>query len=209
MRTVARLKELLRYATVLVVGGTVLVSLVNFGAMWVAGAGRTDLAVRYNLYEGDSDQSLSFSVYCIETSSGEFDRLVYPGNEGLLEDERLQRAMRSGRTDWTFFAAVRGGLPFRSISFAYNTLAEVGGSASSICEFQGLVFYRLLWWGAIADVFVFGGAILALYLVAVKARAVMRSWRADGSPQCSCCGYNLTGLTSDRCPECGSRKTDQ
>lgn len=25
----------------------------------------------------------------------------------------------------------------------------------------------------------------------------------DGAPHCAKCAYNLTGLTSDRCPECG------
>jgi hypothetical protein len=34
-------------------------------------------------------------------------------------------------------------------------------------------------------------------------RMVGRPWRHKAPPTCPECGYNLTGLTSNRCPECG------
>lgn len=33
--------------------------------------------------------------------------------------------------------------------------------------------------------------------------------RRGDAPHCRCCGYNLTNLTSDRCPECGTPLSDK
>lgn len=34
-------------------------------------------------------------------------------------------------------------------------------------------------------------------------RIIQNDWHGDMPPHCICCGYNLTGRASDRCPECG------
>jgi len=38
-------------------------------------------------------------------------------------------------------------------------------------------------------------------------RILLRPRRRGSTPHCACCDYNLTGLTSDRCPECGTEMT--
>ena len=45
-------------------------------------------------------------------------------------------------------------------------------------------------------VLVFAGVLLLW-------RGLRRRRRGD-TPHCAACGYNLTGLTSEKCPECGS-----
>jgi hypothetical protein len=50
-------------------------------------------------------------------------------------------------------------------------------------------------------------SVLMLILVILGMRLVVTGWRARCDleyPHCRRCGYNLTGLTSPRCPECGS-----
>ena len=44
----------------------------------------------------------------------------------------------------------------------------------------------------------FVAATMVVYFVS------FRRWRADPTPRCTECGYNLTGNVSGRCPECGS-----
>ena len=53
-------------------------------------------------------------------------------------------------------------------------------------------------------------ALVAAYLTILGWRLWRRSRRIPhdtGAPCCRRCGYNLTGLTSDRCPECGADVT--
>ncbi len=40
---------------------------------------------------------------------------------------------------------------------------------------------------------------------AVLDRLIGDDWSGDIPPLCIACGYNLTGLTANRCPECGRR----
>jgi hypothetical protein len=50
-------------------------------------------------------------------------------------------------------------------------------------------------------------SVLMLILVILGMRLVVTGWRARCDleyPHCRRCGYNLTGLTSPRCPECGT-----
>ncbi len=46
-------------------------------------------------------------------------------------------------------------------------------------------------------------AVLFASLTQALARA-LRPRKHEGPPQCNCCGYNLTGLSEPRCPECGT-----
>lgn len=62
--------------------------------------------------------------------------------------------------------------------------------------------------GVVAGVFLLvvictGTAMLGLYIV--WRRGYVRGWRASrgAGPRCPRCGYNMTGLTRCRCPECG------
>ena len=59
--------------------------------------------------------------------------------------------------------------------------------------------------GAIVLLLLTGGVAL-IGLAVVWRRAYVRGWRAARAtpPTCSKCGYNLSGLTEYRCPECGS-----
>lgn len=53
-------------------------------------------------------------------------------------------------------------------------------------------------------------SVLMLILVILGMRLVITGWRARCEleyPHCRRCGYNLTGLTSSRCPECGTHLT--
>jgi hypothetical protein len=61
---------------------------------------------------------------------------------------------------------------------------------------SGIMSNDRLFWGAL----MMGGAILVAWRL--WARAPREWWR------CVACGYNLTGLTSDSCPECGARVSD-
>ena len=58
---------------------------------------------------------------------------------------------------------------------------------------------RAVW---VAFGFVFGLIGLAVYLL----RVILFKYELGERPVPTCrrCGYNLTGLTSDKCPECGS-----
>ena len=38
-----------------------------------------------------------------------------------------------------------------------------------------------------------------------RRRALRRALRSSGIPICECCGYDLTGLITATCPECGTR----
>lgn len=55
---------------------------------------------------------------------------------------------------------------------------------------------------------VFGGSFLATFLlqcvVVTKVLAMVKTGRSQAEPICPRCGYNLTGLEQDRCPECGT-----
>ncbi len=51
-----------------------------------------------------------------------------------------------------------------------------------------------LWEGLMA---VYCVSVPIYYFIAYLVR------RRDDTPRCTKCGYNLTGLTEDRCPECG------
>ncbi len=67
------------------------------------------------------------------------------------------------------------------------------------------------------DLVSMGIALLVILTVSVTISAVWllwrngyeRGWRAarDIPPTCPNCGYNLTGLTACRCPECGKQFT--
>lgn len=193
-----------RSVVVFFTGGAVLTGLVTFAPVWVESAGRVDIDIRFNLTEPCHDKYASFTVYCVQDKNGNYDRLVFPGDEGILEDKRLLDASRlNQRTDWTTYWAVEGGLPFRTIVFAYNAMIEAGGSANLICQFDKIVFYRFLWRGIVANFFIFGTCVLGMYGLALQTRRLVRLNRVTIFPHCSCCGYNLHGLPSGRCPECG------
>ncbi|MBN1490967.1 MAG: hypothetical protein JXA69_13700 [Phycisphaerae bacterium] len=53
-----------------------------------------------------------------------------------------------------------------------------------------------------------GGSFLATFLlqcvVVTKIVAMVKTGRSQAEPICPRCGYNLTGLEQDRCPECGT-----
>ena len=47
--------------------------------------------------------------------------------------------------------------------------------------------------------------VLSAYPVLAFVRGPVRRWRRRKRGLCAQCGYNLTGLTEPRCPECGER----
>lgn len=49
----------------------------------------------------------------------------------------------------------------------------------------------------------------ALFVYLVWRNAYFRGWRAarGAPPRCPACGYNLSGLSQSRCPECGREYT--
>ena len=55
---------------------------------------------------------------------------------------------------------------------------------------------------------VFGGNVAVTFLlqcvVVTKILAMVKTGRSQAEPICPRCGYNLTGLEQDRCPECGT-----
>lgn len=57
----------------------------------------------------------------------------------------------------------------------------------------------------------FGGmmsaAVVFTFLAVVLLRQARRSARTGTTPRCAKCSYNLTGLSSQRCPECGTELT--
>lgn len=62
--------------------------------------------------------------------------------------------------------------------------------------------------GALALV-LFTGLVAVLFSLLVWRRGYARGWRRSRGepPQCLGCGYNLSGLTHCRCPECGREHT--
>jgi len=59
--------------------------------------------------------------------------------------------------------------------------------------------------GVLALVVVTGG-VVALFAFLVWRNGYVRGWQAarDVPPTCPACGYDLSGLTQCRCPECGA-----
>ncbi len=47
--------------------------------------------------------------------------------------------------------------------------------------------------------------VLGVYPAIAFIRGPVRRWRRRKHGLCIHCGYNLTGLTEPRCPECGER----
>ena len=63
-------------------------------------------------------------------------------------------------------------------------------------RFQRAYFRFPLW---------FAFVVLAAYPTLAFIRGPVRRWRRRKRGLCVQCGYNLTGLTEPRCPECGER----
>ena len=67
------------------------------------------------------------------------------------------------------------------------------GSNSTIFMWHGLMY---------------GGSLVVTFIlscvVVLKVVALCRTERTHAQPLCLTCGYNLTGLEQNRCPECGT-----
>ena len=57
-----------------------------------------------------------------------------------------------------------------------------------------------LWPGFPANTAIYGGAVFVL----LSAPALVRSWRRRRRGGCANCGYDVSGITSGVCPECGA-----
>ena len=102
-----------------------------------------------------------------------------------------------------------GELRVFSLFSLYNNPASFGGPTASIARIRGPI--RLLLWPRY-EVQTGGGArsltiplwIPIVALLSVAALLVYRDRTRRQPGHCRQCGYNLTGNTTGRCPECGT-----
>ena len=95
-----------------------------------------------------------------------------------------------------------GGIPDNPEWLASNTVGPIPerpwrSAPDWYYSYQHIVSYDVSLW-AVAVLF---GAYPALAFI----RGPVRRWRRRKRGLCIHCGYNLTGLTEPRCPECGRR----
>jgi hypothetical protein len=118
-----------------------------------------------------------------------------------------------GVAAWAFVAVYWYLLWRRSI--VWNTRRRVGTSVAAACAGAIGVIVGLACYPINERVGCFMGSVAApsLWLVGTvfvwRESAAERAARLKGSDAlvCPTCGYNLTGLSEPRCPECGSRFT--
>jgi DNA-directed RNA polymerase subunit RPC12/RpoP len=102
----------------------------------------------------------------------------------------------SMRTMGTALAAL-GTIIFGIIAGAIMAAAIPNGDGSGVGAFVGSILAIVLW--LIATVFLWRET------AAERAQRVKQS--SKSAITCPTCGYNLTGLSEARCPECGSKFT--
>ena len=62
---------------------------------------------------------------------------------------------------------------------------------------------RVLWWGLLANLVIYIAAVSLLLWVPDMFRLIRSRLRVRGGC-CSACGYTLSGITTQKCPECGT-----
>jgi len=105
--------------------------------------------------------------------------------------------LRSTALWWLF--VVLGPWPIISLvatQVFYSFLARLWGGPAA-----GSAFFAM-------HALVSGGTVVVTFIlhcvVVMKVVATARVARTQAVPTCPRCGYNLTGLEQDRCPECGT-----
>jgi len=109
----------------------------------------------------------------------------------------------------------RGGVRWNSFRVGGTFLAALGaGMAGTVAGILGALFVGDSS-GESFGMFIGGVLAILLWLIATvliwRESAAERAERIKGSSKsavtCPTCGYNLTGLSESRCPECGSKFT--
>ena len=148
-----------------------------------------------------------FSIFVAASLCGawSFWRLT-PGDHGAHRGVVMRRiwARRTG-------AAARAGTVIALLSFPLFLVTLpflLEWISWEILGCQELIRYCVLRFGIAEDVtiaFLIAFIVILSYLASRLLYACMIFQRVlDETPRCDCCGYNLTGNRSGRCPECGT-----
>ena len=89
-------------------------------------------------------------------------------------------------------------------------LGTLIGSMAVACLIQLFHSVLFLWLWPVVAVF-FSALIYQFRLIRIRGQLLMyleQAAKRERLPMCLGCGYNLRGMTSDRCPECGMRIHD-
>ena len=125
-------------------------------------------------------------------------------------------ALRSARLDafaagrawqYTSYAICEAGRPVACVSYFRNMYGVHGLSENvpmaDLRAFHAVIIKRIRGVALAVDGLLWGGAAATLVTIGIIARRRVRVWTRTRAGRCEHCGYLLTGLNSDVCPECG------